>query len=173
MRCVIKRSKIKGNGLFANKDLTSGEQIISVDLSRLKSRTLDEWNRVKTRDDDHMDYVGRGRYVISHHPYSYINHSCNPNVLVKHISISKSACYAMRNIKKGEELTCDYGVNAMDQIDDNKWSFECSCRGKNCRKKILCAFFRQPIETQKKYFKYLPPSIKRKHRNKLGCLAKT
>ena len=119
-------------------------------------------------DSEHCDYAGRGRYVISFHPYSYINNSCNPNILVKHKTIAKSSFYAMRDIKKEEELTYEYGANALDQIGKSTWVMKCRCGSKNCRKKIPGDFFKQPIAIQKKYFKYLPASIKRKYKSKLS-----
>ena len=39
-----------------------------------------------------------------------MNHSCDPNTIVKHKSISIKDVYAFRDIKKGEELTHDYAA---------------------------------------------------------------
>ncbi len=36
-----------------------------------------------------------------------MNHSCDPNILVKHESISKNTFIAMHDIRKDEELTYD------------------------------------------------------------------
>ena len=54
-------------------------------------------------------------------PEKFVNHSCEPNTHVKN-----SCDVAVRNIKKGEEITSDYGKN-------NFVSFICKCGGKNCR----------------------------------------
>ena len=110
--------------------------------------------------------------MISFHPYSYIKHSCSPNILVKHRTIAKSDFYVMIDIKKGEELTYDYGVNAMDQFGKSFWVMKCGCRSKNCREKIPGDFFKQPIAIQRKYFKYLPASIKRKYKSRFKKLMK-
>ena|SRR3989338_8136285 len=164
-KVVVKKAGKKGKGLFATKDFRKGEFILRVDLTKLKEHKCKECKN--TPDDEaHIDYVGRGKYIITYHPYSYINHSCNPNVIVKHETIARSSFFAMNNIKKGEELTYDYGVNAMDQFDELDWIFLCKCGSKQCRKKVHCNFFKQTIAVQKRYFKYLPSSIKRKYRKK-------
>ncbi len=163
---LIKKSKT-GKGLFAARNIKKVEKLFSIDLTKQKSYSRKEMAELNS---DHCDYVGRGRYVISFHPYSYINHSCSPNILVKHITIAKSDFYALRDIKKGEELTYDYGANALDQFGKTLWVMKCMCRSKKCREKIPGDFFKQPIKIQKKYFKYLPTSIKRKYKNRLKRL---
>ena len=56
-----------------------------------------------------------------------INHSCNPNCEVYGTGL-KVWVYAIRDIKKGEELTYDYGFG----YDENYKDFPCYCRSKNC-----------------------------------------
>ncbi len=164
---TIKKVSGKGKGLFANKDIKKGHKILSVNLSKKKTYSEEEIFHNERLQSNHCDYFGRGRYVISFHPYSYMNHSCNPNILVKHKSIAKSSFVAIRDIKKGVELTYDYGVNAMDQFDKNDWTLDCKCGSENCRNKIPSDFFKQPLEIQKKYFKHLPPSLKRKYKSRI------
>ena len=56
-----------------------------------------------------------------------INHSCNPNCEVFGTGL-KVWVYAIRNIKKGEELTYDYGFG----FDSDYKDFPCNCGSKNC-----------------------------------------
>lgn len=165
---IIKKTKKKGQGLFASKEIKKGEILFKVDLSKQKSYTPKKI--AKMPNNEHADYVGNGRYVISNHPYSFMNHSCNPNVIVKHETIARSVFIALKNIKKGEELTHDYGVGAMDQFGKTLWTMSCKCGSKNCRKKIPGDFFKQPKVIQIKYYKYLPSSIKRKYKEKFKLL---
>lgn len=160
---IIKKVRGIGKGLFANKNFKKGELILKVDLSKLKTYSSEETKNHPKKD--HADYVGRGKYVITFHPYSYINHSCNPNVLIKHKTIARSKYYAMKDIKKGEQLTYDYGVNALDQIDKELWSSKCKCGSKKCRGRFSTCFLKQPLKIQRKYYKYLPPSIKRRYKH--------
>jgi len=162
---LIKKTKLLRKGLFAKKDIKKGELLFKIDLSNLPRVKPDA--RLSKEEEMHMDYVGRGRYVISFHPYSYMNHSCNPNVLVKHKTIAKSEFYAMMDIKKGEQLTYDYGVNALDQIDKELWKTKCKCGSDNCRRVLSTCFIKQPAEIQRKYYNYLPYSIRRKYKLKL------
>jgi len=164
---IIKDSKIHGNGLYANKDFKKGELIFGVDISKLPRVNPKE---VTDEEELHVDYVGRGQYVIGTHPYAYINHSCDPNVFVKHETIARSKYYAMKDVKKGEQFTYDYGVNAMDQIDKELWRTKCKCGSKNCRGILSTCFLKQPLDIQRKYYEYLPPSLKRKYKDKLKKL---
>ncbi|MFA4872420.1 MAG: SET domain-containing protein-lysine N-methyltransferase [Patescibacteria group bacterium] len=161
---IVKKSKIHGNGLFANKNFKKGELIFGVDISKLPK--LEPNAKLSEEEDLHVDYAGLGKYIVGTRPYAYINHSCDPNVLVKHETIARSKFFTMRDIKKGEQFTYDYGVNAMDQIDKELWSTKCKCGSKNCRGTLSTCFLKQPIEIQRKYYKYLPQSLKRKYKNK-------
>ncbi len=167
---IIKKSKTHGKWLFANKSFDKDDLIFEVDLSKLAK--IKTGTKLSKKDELHIDYAWHGKYVVSKHPYVYINHSCDPNVVIKHETIARSKFYAMQDIQKGEQLTYDFGVNAMDQIDKELWSTKCTCGSKNCRGIISSCFLKQPIKIQKKYYKYLPPSLKRKYKNKLWKLSK-
>jgi len=55
----------------------------------------------------------------------YFNHSCSPNMAYD----QKGNFIAIRNIKKDEELTYDYGW-----MFDPKFKMKCACGASNCRK---------------------------------------
>ncbi|MFT4308161.1 MAG: SET domain-containing protein-lysine N-methyltransferase [Candidatus Woesearchaeota archaeon] len=164
----ITKAGAKGKGLFAAQAIDEGDVIFTIDLSEEPSYLA----RVIAQmpHNDHCDYVGRGRYVISFHPYSYMNHSCEPNVVVKHETIARKRCIALRRIEKGEELTHDYGVGALDQFGRTLWTLECRCGSPRCRRKIQGDYFKQPRAVQQRYYPYLPPSVRRKHRERFEQL---
>ena len=56
----------------------------------------------------------------------FINHSCAPNVFMRRV-YRKVEYYTLRQIKKGEELTCDYGET------HHEGTLPCKCGSKNCR----------------------------------------
>ena len=56
-----------------------------------------------------------------------INHSCSPNCEVEGTGF-KIWVTAIRDIKKNEELTYDYGFS----YDSDYKQFPCKCRSKNC-----------------------------------------
>jgi len=59
----------------------------------------------------------------------FINHSCDPNTAVWFIG-RRVFYYALRRIKKGEELTIDYNF---DWSDDPDQVIQCKCGSKKCR----------------------------------------
>ncbi|MBW3013446.1 SET domain-containing protein [Candidatus Woesearchaeota archaeon] len=170
---IVKKTKGKGQGLFAAKSVEKGELIYHLDKSRLKRYTLDEINQLVKKgklteeQTEHCDYAGNKKYVVDFSPASYMNHSCDPNTIYKMKSILEGDIIALKDIRKGEELTHDYSAAAVDQIDNKKgWVMHCRCGSKNCRKKITGDFFKLSIKLQKKYYPYLPPSIKRKYKER-------
>ncbi|PIP76091.1 hypothetical protein CO134_00330 [Candidatus Kuenenbacteria bacterium CG_4_9_14_3_um_filter_39_14] len=62
---------------------------------------------------------------IQNPPERYINHSCNPNT-----EVIDNCDMAIRDIKKGEEITSDYSK------DNAVIHFRCNCGSKNCKKSI-------------------------------------
>ena len=170
-KVIVKKSGKKGKGLFAGKDFKEGEIILRSDIRKLKKRTLTEVSKLPRKIQEHADYVGNGKYVIDMSPSSYINHSCEPNIAWRLKAIGKAEAYALRDIKKGEELNVDYSLTAVDQFDDKGfWKMKCRCGSKKCRKIIIGDFFKLPRTIQRKYWKNLPPSIKKKCRSKLRKL---
>ena len=56
----------------------------------------------------------------------FINHSCGPNTFMR-VMKDRVEFYALKNIKKGEELSCDYGET------HHEGKLPCKCGAKNCR----------------------------------------
>lgn len=56
----------------------------------------------------------------------FINHSCDPNTYMRVLS-NRVEFYALRNIRKNEELSCDYGET------HHEGTLPCKCGAKNCR----------------------------------------
>jgi len=168
---IIKDAGRKGKGLFANRDFEKGEIILFTDLTRIEKRyTLKEIEESGI-DSEHWEYVGHGKYVLDYSPASYVNHSCDPNAYVEFKTLGKKYLIALRDIKKGEEITKDYSLEAVDQIDnENPWVLDCKCGSKNCRKKIIGDFFKLPKKIQKEKLRYLPTWVKRKYRDRIRKL---
>ena len=73
-----------------------------------------------------------------------INHSCDPNCEVYGSGL-KVWVYAIKDIKKGEELTYDYGFS----FDENFKDFPCRCGSKKCVGYIIREGSRWRIKKQK------------------------
>lgn len=117
----IRNSKIHGKGLFAEREFKKGETILKWDVSHKISKKEAD----KFKDNEHLAYFN-GIYFLAQEPEHFVNHSCNPNT--KAVEFSD---VALRDIKKGEELTTDYSVVMHPQTQ-----MKCNCGAKNCKKII-------------------------------------
>ena len=56
----------------------------------------------------------------------FINHSCDPNTFMRVLK-NRVEFYALRRIRKGEELSCNYGET------HHEGTLPCRCGAANCR----------------------------------------
>ncbi|KAK6172193.1 hypothetical protein SNE40_015908 [Patella caerulea] len=132
----VYRSLIHGRGLFCKRNIDAGEMVIEYAGEVIRASLTDK--REKYYDSkgigcymfriDDMDVVDATMHGSA---ARFINHSCEPNCYSKVISVDGRkhiVIFAMRPIKKGEELTYDYKF----PIEDVK--ITCSCSSKRCRK---------------------------------------
>jgi len=117
----IRKSDKHGNGLYALNDFKQGESIYSFKKGMIVK--YDEIQSLSELEKTHLDKVGEGEYEIIESPGCYINHSCEPNIEER-----DRIGYALRDIKKGEEITIDY-----DKVGSFDKPFECKCGSENCR----------------------------------------
>jgi SET domain-containing protein len=113
MDIAIKKSKIHGKGIFAQKNFKKGEIVLKWNPKQL---TKKEAENIKT-NQKHYLYQEKNYYFLMQTPEKYVNRSCDANTKPK-----KLCDIAIRNIKKGEEITSDY----------KHPSFKCKCGAKNC-----------------------------------------
>src|SRR3989338_5018031 len=106
----VRTSLIHGSGIYAKKDIPKETRIIEYigeKISRLKSELFDE-NPEKGiylfELNKKYDLDGNVEYNTAR----FINHSCNPNCYVE-IKKEEIWILSINEIKKGEELTYDYG----------------------------------------------------------------
>jgi len=139
---IVKDARKKGKGVFALKNFKKGEFI----FRGKKGRVIHRKDLPKLSKDDgmHLNEVDYNTYEIMQAPEKFLNHSCDPN------SISKGrSLFALKPIRKGEEITVDYRINAFDR---NRW--RCYCGSKNCKGWCISDFFTIPEKLQKKYLPY-------------------
>lgn len=158
---AVRKIGKKGKGVFASKDFKKGDFILSI-----KGRVVsaEEAYNLSSHFINHICVVGNGKWALMGYPERYINHSCNPNVFDR-----KKRTYAMKNIKKGEELVFDYSINGPEGED---WKMKCHCHSKNCRKTVTGEFFRLPRKTQIKYLPYLDAWFRKKYKKEISGLKK-
>ena len=143
----IKKSKIDKNGLYANCDILKGTKIIEY-----KGKIIS----VKQSENDPKFDNGKAIYLFNlnkkydldgnfkFNTARLINHSCDPNCEVAGVGL-KVWVYAIRDIKKGEELSYDYGFG----YDEFYKDFPCRCGSKNCVGYIVREGSRWRIKKQK------------------------
>ncbi len=126
----IKKSKIDNNGLYANRNIKKGTKIIQYRgklISIKKSEVHPKFDNEKAiylfNINKKYDLDGDFKFNIAR----LINHSCEPNceVIGKGLKIW---VFAIRDIKKDEELSYDYGFS----YDENYKDFPCRCGSKKC-----------------------------------------
>lgn len=117
---TVKTSKIHGRGVFADRDFKKGEVVIKY---RLKLLTKGEFANL-TEKDKHFTSFQNGKYWFFPSPERYVNHSCRPNT---NPNLKNKSDFAVRNIKKGEEITTDYRKDNVPGLH-----MKCNCGSKRC-----------------------------------------
>lgn len=134
--CEPQGSAIHQQGLFASKKIPKNAEIIeyvgekistkegdrrAIDLADEREGTGDASVYMFILDDDH-DVDGN----VPHNTAKLINHGCDPNCEAQIID-DEIWIVALREIKKGDELTFDYGFE-LDHYEDHP----CRCGSPKC-----------------------------------------
>ena len=128
----IKKSKIdsKGRGLYATKDIKAGTKIINYIGKILTNKEVDESNKFDNTKPIYLITLNK-RFTLdgdfTWNTAGLINHSCNNNCDYEGKGL-KIWVSAIKDIKKGEEFTCDYGFS----FDKDYKQFPCNCKAINC-----------------------------------------
>ena len=125
-----KKSGINNLGLFAKSDINKGEKVIEYKGRKFTHKQVEENDRFDNSKAIYL-FTLNERYVLDGdtkiNTAKYINHSCDPNCEVDIIK-GKIWIIAIKDIKKGDELSYDYGFG----YDADFRQFPCKCRSKNC-----------------------------------------
>ena len=123
----VAKSKIAGQGAYAIKPIPArkkigdlGGVIITMREARKLIRDLKVINLVELGDDLALNASANPNDL------KFINHSCGPNTYLR-VTKNRVEFYTLRAIRKGEELTADYGETHHDG------KLPCKCGASNCR----------------------------------------
>tara|TARA_Y100001970_G_scaffold185777_1_gene225975 strand:+ start:304 stop:780 length:477 start_codon:yes stop_codon:yes gene_type:complete len=128
----IKKSNIdiKGRGLYASRNIPEGTRIINYIgniITKKQTEISDKFDNSKPiylfNLNNKYDLDGD----VSWNTARLINHSCLNNCEYEGKGL-KLWVVSIKDIKKGEELTCDYGFG----YDSDYKQFPCNCKSKNC-----------------------------------------
>ena len=116
VKTVLKPSQIQGVGVFADEDIAPGTPVwqfssgfdLSIDpaeLRRLSGVSRDQFMKYA--------YVSKksGKFILCFDDARFFNHASRPNICCKDPTSplnQEDVCVALRRIRTGEELTCDY-----------------------------------------------------------------
>tara|TARA_B100001996_G_scaffold288414_1_gene228667 strand:+ start:1149 stop:1625 length:477 start_codon:yes stop_codon:yes gene_type:complete len=128
----IKKSNIdiNGKGLYAAKDIKAGTRIIDYVgkiITKKQTEKSEKFDNAKPiylfNLNNKYDLDGD----VSWNKARLINHSCTNNCEYEGVGL-KLWVTASKDIKKGDELTCDYGFG----FDEDYKKFPCKCGSNNC-----------------------------------------
>ena len=128
----IKKSNIdrNGRGLYATKDIKEGTKIIDYVGKVITKKQTENSSKFDNNKPIYLFNLNE-RYDldgdVSWNTARLINHSCSNNCdyIGKGLKLWVTA---IKDIKKGEELTCDYGF----AYDSDYRQFPCNCGSINC-----------------------------------------
>ena len=135
----VKKSGVHGYGVFATKDIKKNTRIIEYIGEKVSRKEGDKRSERRIKKYLNSEKTGsvyifelNKKYDIDGSPLynkaRYINHSCDPNCEVD-ILDDKIWISSIRNIKKGDELSYDYGYE-FDKSDFK--DHICKCGSKSC-----------------------------------------
>ena len=143
----IKKSNIDKKGLCAATNIKKGTKIIEYKgkiISRKQSELDPKFDNSKAiylfNLNKKYDLDGDFKYNTAR----LINHSCDPNCEVTGAGL-KVWVYAIKDIKKNEELSYDYGFS----FDKDYKDYPCRCNSKKCVGYIVREGSRWRIKRQK------------------------
>ena len=128
----IKKSIIdnKGRGLYASRDIKKGTKIIDYIGKIITNKEADESDKFDNKKKIYLFNLNKKFSLDGDFSYNIaglINHSCDNNCDYNGKGL-KIWITAIKDIKKGEEITCDYGFS----FDEDYKQFPCKCGSKNC-----------------------------------------
>jgi len=144
-----------GKGVFAKQNIGKGELLV---IFGGYIMTLEEEQKLPLGMRDYAHQIAQN-FVIGINkakdiqPVDFLNHSCNPNAGFN----GQIFLVAMRDIKKGEQITFDYAM----VLSVESYDIECLCGSKNCRGRITGNDWKIP-GLQKKYKGYFQPYLEKK-----------
>ena len=126
----VKKSNIDKRGLYALKDIKAGVKIIEYVGKLITKKQTQENSKFDNTKDIYLFNINEKYDLDGDFKWNaarLINHSCSPNCEVDGEGL-KLWITSLREIKKGEELTYDYGFG----YDSDYKQFPCKCRSINC-----------------------------------------
>jgi SET domain-containing protein len=139
---AVRNSKVHGNGVFATRKIAAGTCVIEYQGDRVTAR---EAARRSGKDPDNPFHtfffsLENGKLIdgdSNGNDARWINHCCAPNCEAREED-GQIFIYALRDIRRGEELHYDYGLVVEERHTAAvKRSYACLCGAEECRHTML------------------------------------
>ena len=144
----------KGKGVFALRSFRRGEFIFRRRHGRVVRAA--QIASLSAADRQHLCELDLDRSAVLLPPGAYLNHSCEPNAMRSGVKV-----FAWRTIRRGEEITIDYRLNAFSGERSR-----CLCGAPSCTGWVVNSFFALAPTRQRSYLPYAPPFIRREWRQR-------
>lgn len=121
------KSLIDGKGAFAQEKIAPRSKIGEL-AGEMVSQREGRRRAAKTKRVALVEF-GNGKALdasVNPNELRYVNHSCGPNIYMR-VRYPRVEFYALRAIKKGEELICNYGPTHHDG------KLPCHCGSPKCK----------------------------------------
>ena len=150
----VREAGPKGKGVFALRSFRRGEFI----FRRRHGRVVhaDQIPSLSAAERQHLCELDFDRSAVLLPPGAYLNHSCEPNAMRSGVKV-----FAWRTIRRGEELTIDYRLNAFGGERSR-----CLCAAPSCSGWIVNSFFALDEARQRVYVPHAPRFIQREWRRR-------
>ncbi|MCF7798397.1 SET domain-containing protein-lysine N-methyltransferase [Candidatus Woesearchaeota archaeon] len=147
---IVRESKMLPGvkGAFALRDIPRGTQIIEYKGKLISKELSDKRANEHRKQGELWIFTLNKAYDIDAsrqgNDARFINHSCEPNCEAVNYDDEELWIEATRDIKKGEELTYNYGFDEPDE------AYPCLCGAKGCRGWIVAENYKfSPGEKEK------------------------
>lgn len=138
----VGKSRIEGTGVFAKRKIPRGTRIIEYTGERVPigavfhEVTEGQPSRIYAFALDETTAIDGAR---GGNEARFFNHCCAPNCEA-YIFDDHAYLYAMRDIRRGEELTFDYQLGRVDRARPTRYDkveYSCRCGAPNCRGTLI------------------------------------
>ena len=157
----VKKSKVHGNGVFATQEIPRGTKIIEyvgdivtkAEGDRRSGRRIKKFLNSNKTGSVYIFELNKTHDIdgfVTRNKARFINHSCDPNC---EVDIKKGRIWisSIKDIKRGDELSYDYGFEFDEQdFMDHK----CNCGSKKCIGFVISS------DDWNKYKRYLKKQIR-------------
>ncbi len=142
----VHESAIHGKGLYSEIDFEAGNVLFELAGTKVSH----DYDPKLSIENPNWIGIGYGSWLQLNDgdPAVFINHSCNPNVVIN----DRMQIVTIAPIKAHTELLLDYSTTELDPF----WQMECKCGGPCCRK-VLKSFQFLPYDLKMKYNQYIAP----------------